>query len=253
MARTIDEGRHAERRQSFLNCAAKLLASKGYENVTISDVLDETGCSKGAFYHYFSSKQDLFKELIDQRWGQSIARLRREFGGVRGSAVEKLRCFLMLLQELKAEDRPFAVATMDVWLSNKALLDKSRTKFSETAATLITAIVHQGINEGTFSVRHPDQLGRVLIGIMLSASDECLQLLRDGGCSSETMGRMERMLAAHEEAIERILSIPEGSLVLIEQDQLRQWFITMNNEAVQTARDDQRTAHGEKQWQGAVV
>lgn len=47
-------------RESF-----KLFLQKNYKEVTMKEIVEQTGLSKGAFYHYFDSKEQLFKEVID--------------------------------------------------------------------------------------------------------------------------------------------------------------------------------------------
>jgi hypothetical protein len=37
-----------------------LVYTKGYEQMTIQDILDDLQISKGAFYHYFGSKKEWF-------------------------------------------------------------------------------------------------------------------------------------------------------------------------------------------------
>ena len=59
MARTLDPAAHALRRDEFVDAAQRLIQSRGYEQMSIQDVLDELGASKGAFYHYFDSKEGL--------------------------------------------------------------------------------------------------------------------------------------------------------------------------------------------------
>jgi AcrR family transcriptional regulator len=72
VARTVDQVAHALRRDEFLDVAQRLLETKGYEQVSIQDVLREVGTSKGAFYHYFSSKQALLDAVV-QRVAEAIA------------------------------------------------------------------------------------------------------------------------------------------------------------------------------------
>ena len=51
MARTLDPDAHAQRRQAFLEVAAQVIERKGYEGMTIQDILNTMQASKGAFYH----------------------------------------------------------------------------------------------------------------------------------------------------------------------------------------------------------
>jgi len=43
----------------------KLFLQKNFKEVTMKEIVRETGLSKGAFYHYFESKEKLFFEIID--------------------------------------------------------------------------------------------------------------------------------------------------------------------------------------------
>lgn len=50
----------------ILKVTLKLFLQKGFKEVTLKDIVEETGLSKGAFYHYFSSKEQIFLELINK-------------------------------------------------------------------------------------------------------------------------------------------------------------------------------------------
>ncbi len=41
-----------------------LFLQKSYRDVTMKELVEKTGLSKGAFYHYFNSKEELFKEIV---------------------------------------------------------------------------------------------------------------------------------------------------------------------------------------------
>lgn len=52
-------------KEHILKKAFVLFMQKSYKEVTMKDIAEETGLSKGAFYHHFSSKEDVFKEVVD--------------------------------------------------------------------------------------------------------------------------------------------------------------------------------------------
>lgn len=52
-------------RENILLTSLALFLRKGFKEVTMKDIVDNTGMSKGAFYHYFSSKEQVFSEVID--------------------------------------------------------------------------------------------------------------------------------------------------------------------------------------------
>src|SRR5690349_6754698 len=57
---------HAVRRDAFLDAAQRLIQAKGYEQMSVQDVLDELGASRGAFYHYFDSKVALLDAVVER-------------------------------------------------------------------------------------------------------------------------------------------------------------------------------------------
>ena len=54
----------SDSKELILTAATKLFLQKNYKEVTMKDIVEKTGLSKGAFYHYFESKEQLFKEVI---------------------------------------------------------------------------------------------------------------------------------------------------------------------------------------------
>lgn len=53
-------------REHILRTAFRLFITKSYKAVTMSDLEKETGLTKGAFYHYFKSKEEIYIEVIDK-------------------------------------------------------------------------------------------------------------------------------------------------------------------------------------------
>ena len=54
-----------ETRTRILEAAVKVFATKGYHDAKVDDIVSEAQTSKGAFYFYFPSKQDIFIALSD--------------------------------------------------------------------------------------------------------------------------------------------------------------------------------------------
>jgi AcrR family transcriptional regulator len=52
-------------REHILKIAFELFMQKSFKEVTMKEIVTKTGLSKGAFYHYFESKEQLFMEIID--------------------------------------------------------------------------------------------------------------------------------------------------------------------------------------------
>ncbi|AFZ69319.1 TetR/AcrR family transcriptional regulator [Deinococcus peraridilitoris] len=53
-----------ETHQHILQAGLQLARNRGYHDTGINDVLAAAGVPKGSFYHYFSSKEDFARELL---------------------------------------------------------------------------------------------------------------------------------------------------------------------------------------------
>jgi AcrR family transcriptional regulator len=58
------EERAAQIRADLLASAESLLAEKGFDRATITDITSGAGVGFGTFYNYFSSKEELYQELV---------------------------------------------------------------------------------------------------------------------------------------------------------------------------------------------
>ncbi len=55
----------SDTRNYILKTSLFLFLQKSYKDVTMKEIVEKTGLSKGAFYHYFSSKDQLFEEIVN--------------------------------------------------------------------------------------------------------------------------------------------------------------------------------------------
>ncbi|MGH7722195.1 MAG: TetR/AcrR family transcriptional regulator [Candidatus Dormibacteria bacterium] len=62
----ISSSARSERRQQLIDAAWRCSGRMGYRDMRVEDVCAEAGASKGAFYGYFHSKQDLLVALLEE-------------------------------------------------------------------------------------------------------------------------------------------------------------------------------------------
>lgn len=97
--------------ERLLGAALKLFAEKGFEGTSVQDVVVAAGVTKGAMYHYFSSKEDLLYEIYSRVLRMQMERL--------GNAVA---------QEGPLEDRLHAVC-VDVVITTVESLESTTIFF----------------------------------------------------------------------------------------------------------------------------
>jgi AcrR family transcriptional regulator len=62
-------------RERLLESAKILFSQKGYYATSVEDIVESAGFSKGTFYFYFKSKEELFKSLVEEMHLNIVKRL----------------------------------------------------------------------------------------------------------------------------------------------------------------------------------
>ena len=189
-------------------------------------MLTAVGASKGAFYHYFGSKQALLEAVIDRIVETAAGVVGQVVSDPGLTAVEKLHTYFSTIARYKQERMEFLVALMRVWFSddNAIVREKLRRRQVLLITPHIAAIVRQGIAEGSFSLADPDQRARVVLSLILDTGDEAGQLYLARLAGEIEFDVVRQRFAAYETALERLLGVAPGELALIDEQMLRTWF-----------------------------
>ena len=59
-----------DNRANLLSCALQLFAARGYDAVSVKEVVDAAGVTKPTLYHYFGSKRGLLDTLLAERFAE---------------------------------------------------------------------------------------------------------------------------------------------------------------------------------------
>src|SRR5215467_3545803 len=65
--------RKLARPSEILDAAVSVFAEKGFAAARMEDIARKAGVSKGTIYLYFQGKEDVFKTLVRESIGQTIA------------------------------------------------------------------------------------------------------------------------------------------------------------------------------------
>lgn len=84
--------RREERRDAILAAAKEVFATHGYHEANVQHIISRAGIARGTFYLYFTSKRDVFQELLDDFLALLRANVRRiSLDPADGPPLEQLR------------------------------------------------------------------------------------------------------------------------------------------------------------------
>lgn len=202
-----------ERLAEFLSTAQQMFMTKGYEQTSINDIIDQMGVAKGTFYHYFKSKEELLEKLAEQFAKQTLDKLHTVIQTEELSAIEKLNRFFSEVWDLKVENRDLMVLFMKVMYSDENL--RYRYKMFKTSAQLVqpelNKIIAQGVAEGILDPASGEDTPLMIFSMGTYISESMVDLLRELEQKPENGEKIERMWVEYQKGIERLLGAREGS------------------------------------------
>lgn len=134
-------------RERLIQAALEVFAKRGYHGTTVDDIVSASETSKGAFYHYFPSKQGIFLKLLDQLAGLVEvgveAAIREEQG-----ALAKVEVALRVVLEVASANQDL---TKILLVESAALgreFERSRLGIHRRFAALIQRHLDRAVAEG---------------------------------------------------------------------------------------------------------
>jgi AcrR family transcriptional regulator len=223
MARVV---KHKDvRRAEVLDQALALFLERGYENVSLNDLLAVTGTAKGAFYHYFPSKEALVTTLAERSAAEAFEVLRPVFDQPGKNALERLNAGLAASYQVKmAMGAPEQVAAMAPLLKpdNQALFVRIVTIWEDLFRPVLTEVITQGVHEGVFDTFDPEGVGDMIQGFAASMQKHVVHVLDapDTKSRRKAIDTCVKRLKLYGIATDRILGLPDGSTVVVNRKQL---------------------------------
>ncbi len=188
MPRTAEQNQAIKdkRRNKLLSYALKAFAANGYDHTAIDDITKPSKCSHGLFYHYFESKEVVFRALIEDvilPEGTFPIKEALELGGTEG-----LRLLSKFASDLgNGGLKAVAISEIVVDLPGATGLDEFGSEFaaSHDLGKALVALIGQAQSEGKGANGDPKELASAFIDLFLAS---CAKIkAKNGGLYSESL------------------------------------------------------------------
>jgi len=154
--------RSEETRARILESAIKLFSKRGYNKASVDDICTDAGISKGAFYHHFKSKQELFLALLDgwlQAIDQAIAASQNKTAPE--TFMQMTDAFPYIFQTA-GDGLPMF---LEFWLQasrDKKIWEASISPYRRYHK-YFTSLIKKGVGEGSFVEVNPELAARMIV------------------------------------------------------------------------------------------
>jgi AcrR family transcriptional regulator len=222
MARTVNPEVHTVKKEAFVEAAMRLMQARGWEQTSVQDVLDQVEASRGAFYHYFDSKQALLEAVIERLVDAGLGAAEPVVEDQGLPAIPKLTRFFGGIGRWKTERKALVLELLKVWISddNAIVREKFRRSAAARMVPLLSRVVKQGMDEGTFTATSPEETARILVMLLLGFQEVATDMFVE----AVPYQAARHAFASYNDAFERVLGAPRGSIDLADEAVLREWF-----------------------------
>ena len=143
--------------------AGALFRAHGYAATSIEDIVERAGVTRGALYHHFAAKQDVFRAVVEEAEQQLVASLAQAVGAGRDA-----------WERLCAGCHAFLEACLDPGFQRVVLLDAPAVlgwaAWREVESRYGLGLVRQGIEaamaEGHLTARSAETLAHLLLAAL---------------------------------------------------------------------------------------
>lgn len=198
--------RHKEpevRKNELLDAAQKLFVEKGYAKTTVTDILNVHGLSKGVFYYYFKSKEEVMDAIIQRMVDDMVIHARKIVADSGMTPPQKI--FAILMGQGQSEDMIKDKENMTRQfheVQNAEMHQKSLAAGIKCLAPVMAEILKEDNGQNTFSTDYPQET----VALLLAAG----QVIFDEGLFRWSEGERARYAAAFIDMMEKTLGVPAG-------------------------------------------
>ncbi|MDD4364007.1 MAG: TetR/AcrR family transcriptional regulator [Atribacterota bacterium] len=203
-----------ERKKEFLVIARKLFFTKGYDQTSVDEIIKEVGLSKGSFYYYFKSKEDLLDELTRELSLQILTKIKEIVNRDNLDAITKLNKFFSEAAMIKLENIELIKTLLKVLCDDRNVYFRYKIyqKNTDIIVPEFFKVVQQGIKENIFHTPYPLESSRMIFELANVLTERIAKLILEVNEKPENFQKLQREYYNYQLAIERILGAKEGTI-----------------------------------------
>lgn len=220
------------RRAELLDRAIGLFLRHGYDNVSLNELIADAGVSKGAFYHWFPSKDALIAALAERSARSAFAGVEDALSMCSGDALERLNAVLTAGFDTNMKmGGPDQLAAMVSLLrpANAHIYGQILAVEQTLYRPMLTRLISEGVTDGAFDTFDPEGVADMIYGLAARTSSNILEVLDaiDEVARDHAIDALTTRFRLHGLAIDRILGLPDESIATLTRAQVEAMVATL--------------------------
>jgi AcrR family transcriptional regulator len=181
-----------EIRTKIINVASKIFTRYGFKKTTMEEIATATRKGKSSIYYYFSSKEDIFKAVVEMEAEELKNDLRKEISEIE-DPIEQLRAYILFrMHKMKTLSNFYAALKSD-YLNHLEFIEKIRKNYDKNEVKIVTEILQRGIKHHKFVIEDPE-LSAVALVTAMKGLEIPLFINKDHGNIEDRLDNLIKML-----------------------------------------------------------
>jgi len=140
-----------EKKKIIIQVAQNIFSKYGLIKTTVDEIAKAARMGKASLYHYFQSKEDIFKEVVEKE-NKYLKEKIREAIINEDTPQKKMKIYILKKMEYLKELVNINSALKDEYLEHYAFIEKIRKKNSREELFTIREILQEGEDNGIFDI-----------------------------------------------------------------------------------------------------
>jgi AcrR family transcriptional regulator len=158
--RAIMAGKREKTRESIIEASYALFVEKGFKQVTMKDVCEVTGMSRGGLYSHFSGTDELFEAVLDRITKNNSMDFQTEIK--KGSSATEIlnRALDLMEEEMKHPEDSLSVA---IYEYSETVDSDLMERLNRNAEKKWKKLIAYGIKRGEFREINADEIVNIIL------------------------------------------------------------------------------------------
>lgn len=191
-----------QRKNEILDAAEHLFGTKGFDNTSTTDILNETGIARGTLYYHFKSKEELLDSMISRMTKRFVEKARKI---AEQKEVPVLKRLTTMMLALNGNHSNFNQEILQqVHKPQNALMhQKMQNCLMSEINPLITVLIKEGTAQGICQTDYPEEAAEMTFLYVNTIFDDLMEHSEE---------EKQRKIAAFIYNLERLLNMEQNSM-----------------------------------------
>ena len=157
-----------DKREAILQSAKEVFALYGFKKANIEDIASKLGLTKGAVYHYFKNKEDIFSAVVEHEAKTILDNLRNAIKDFE-SPEEKLNAYIKAhFDQLQEHSHLFNISKKVIF-EILPMVDEKWQEYMAKEAEILQEVLREGVELGVFDTPDTEAVAQIILSAIEGA------------------------------------------------------------------------------------